>query len=233
MAEAHHRTLRGSQLAAKTRSRQDSDVGRGPKRAAAYHHGDLARALLEATLELVEQRGPEGFTLRAAAKLAGVSDAAPYHHFADKDALLATLAEEGFDKLHERLAQAGTAEGLSSAERARAMGVAYVVFAAQNPAYFRVMFRQSYKQHLKHPGLARSAGRAFELVRGALFGALGSEKAARVPATQLIYGSWALVHGLAFLAIEGHLAPVARDTGEIERLVHGVLELFSERDRQR
>jgi AcrR family transcriptional regulator len=73
---------------------------RGLKKGAGYHHGNLRRALVEATGKLVDSRGTDGFTLRAAAKLAGVSDGAPYHHFADKDALLAAVAEEGFVMLH-------------------------------------------------------------------------------------------------------------------------------------
>src|SRR5215813_10430287 len=72
----------------------------------AYHHGDLRRALLDATLRLVEEHGPQGFTLRAAARAAGVSPGAPYHHFADKDALLAAVAEEGFELFGDALRDA-------------------------------------------------------------------------------------------------------------------------------
>ncbi|HMJ14453.1 MAG TPA: TetR/AcrR family transcriptional regulator [Polyangiaceae bacterium] len=187
-----------------------------------YHHGDLRRALLEATLQLVATNGPEGFTLRAAAKLAQVSDAAPYHHFADKEALLASVAEEGFQKLHAELEQAGN--GASDAEeRARAMGVAYVLFAVNHPSHFRVMVTRPLAQQAKHVELAKTAAAAFNLVRDALISAVGERQLQRVPAEQLIYTSWALVHGLAFLAIDGHLGPIAQDSSRLGPFVHAIL----------
>lgn len=192
------------------------------RRAGSYHHGDLRRALLDATLELVSLKGPEGFTLRAAAKLAQVSDAAPYHHFADKEALLASVAEEGFKKLHADLASAG-ATSSDAQERARAMGVAYVLFAVKNPSHFRVMVTRTLAQHVKHPELGQTATTAFQLVRDALITAVGEHELQRRPAEQLIYGSWALVHGLAFLAIDGHLGAIGQDENRLGAFVHAIL----------
>jgi AcrR family transcriptional regulator len=202
--------------------RQSKPSGAKPRRGGSYHHGDLRRALLDATLTLVSLKGPEGFTLRAAAKLAHVSDAAPYHHFADKEALLASVAEEGFKKLHAELVDAaGTAR--DGQERARAMGVAYVLFAAKNPSHFRVMVTRPLAQHVKHPELGETASAAFQLVRDALITAVGEHELKRLPAEQLIYGSWALVHGLAFLAIDGHLGPIGADERRLGELVHAIL----------
>ncbi|HEY6562254.1 MAG TPA: TetR/AcrR family transcriptional regulator [Polyangiaceae bacterium] len=192
------------------------------RRGGSYHHGDLRRALLDATLSLVSLKGPEGFTLRAAAKLAHVSDAAPYHHFADKDALLASVAEEGFRKLHAELDHAG-GNVSDSQERARAMGVAYVLFAVNNPSHFRVMVTRTLAQHVKHPELAKTATDAFQFVRDALISAVGEHELQRLPAEQLIYGSWALVHGLAFLAIDGHLGFIGKDERRLSAFVHAIL----------
>jgi len=212
---------------ARATKRQRRRQQRGRKPGATYHHGDLRRALLDATLELVAQRGPEGFTLRAAAKLAGVSDAAPYHHFADKDALLAAVAEEGFNKLYDELDRAGRAHPESPRERARALGVAYVLFAAKNPSHFRVMMTRPLKEHAHNLKLARAAATAFQYVRDALLGALSAEEAARLPTEQLIFGSWGLVHGLSYLAIDGQLGRIAKDRVRLEELVRGVMKLFS------
>src|SRR3954454_22560349 len=103
-----------------------------------YHHGDLRQALLDATLALIEENGPEGFTLRAAAKKAGVTPGATYHHFKDKEDLVAAVAQEGFELMRQRLKQAAQ-EPASARERARNLGVAYVLFAVQHPTRFRVM----------------------------------------------------------------------------------------------
>ncbi len=188
-----------------------------------YHHGDLRRALLDATLRLVADKGPEGFTLRAAAKLAGVSDSAPYHHFADKHALLAAVALEGFGLLYADLERASRPDG-SARERARALGVAYVLFAARHPSHFRVMVSRGVQQ-TDNLELAQAGLAAFQLVRDSLFSAL-DDRELQLPGEQVIYGAWGLVHGLAFLAIDGYLGGLATDPERLEALVDGVLGLF-------
>ena len=110
-----------------------------------YHHGDLRRALLDAAAELLEQRGVEGLTLREVARRAGVSHAATYHHFVDRAALIAALVESGFRQLTLAMQTAAAAVGGgvpgSTLDRLRAIGVAYVVFATQHPALFRLLCR--------------------------------------------------------------------------------------------
>ncbi|MCB9589317.1 MAG: TetR/AcrR family transcriptional regulator [Polyangiaceae bacterium] len=194
------------------------------KKAGTYHHGDLRRALLDATLELIDITGPEAFTLRAAAKAAGVSDAAPYHHFADKEALLAAIATEGFQLLAERL-QAAAAQQQHPTAVAQAMGVEYVVFAATHPSHFRVMVSRRVLRNTEHAELAASAVTAFTLVREALV-AGAANVAARVREETLIFGAWALVHGFAFLAVDGHLGPLARDEDKLRSLVHSAIQLM-------
>src|SRR3972149_3564682 len=99
---------------------------RSTRRRGSYHHGNLRRALLDAALELVETQGAEALTLRAAARRAGVSPAAPYRHFADKRTLLAAVAEEGFRALTEAMRQATAAHGAQPPGRFRALGVSYI-----------------------------------------------------------------------------------------------------------
>ena len=104
-----------------------------------YHHGDLKRALTEAALELVKEKGPKGFTLREVARRAGVSAAAPYRHFADKSQLLAAVATQGFVQLHETLS-AAAADATDLTARVLDMGRAYVHWAVTHPDYYQVMF---------------------------------------------------------------------------------------------
>src|SRR5512138_2569100 len=116
--------------------RATSAARRRPRRRLVYHHGDLRRALVEAALDLVRMRGPEGFTLREAARRVGVSQTAPYRHFETKEALLAAVAEEGFRALHHRLAEAAASAGPDPLERLRAQGIASFEFYVAEPARF-------------------------------------------------------------------------------------------------
>lgn len=205
------------------------------RRGATYHHGDLRRALLDASLALIATQGPEGFTLRAAARAAGVSDAAPYHHFADREALLACIATEGFDLLIARLHDATSRASGDALDRARALGVAYVTFAAQHPSHFRVMVRGNARRGAD-PEVSQRGRDAFELVKDALLDAARAD-GAQLPVEQLVFGAWGVVHGLAFLTIDGHLGAIADDAERLGALVDGVLSSVTARvtsaDRQR
>src|ERR671920_1863885 len=103
-----------------------------------YHHGDLRRALVDAARRLLESEGPSALSLRAVAREAGVSPAAPYHHFKDKGELLDAVAQEGWQMLDQALAKA-KAEAPTIREAMNGLGVAYVCFASDNPALYRVM----------------------------------------------------------------------------------------------
>lgn len=104
-----------------------------------YHHGDLSRALVEAARRILETEGPAALSLRAVAREAGVSPAAPYHHFKDKGELLDAVAHEGWAALDAALGEA-RAKAVDSKERMTSLGVAYVCFARDNPALYRVMY---------------------------------------------------------------------------------------------
>ncbi|MBX3183052.1 MAG: TetR/AcrR family transcriptional regulator [Polyangiaceae bacterium] len=196
---------------------------RRAKQPGRYHHGDLRRALLDAALELILERGAEGFTLRAAARAAGVSDAAPYHHFSDKEALLAELGAEGFALLSDKI-RAATADLSDAREIALAMGVEYVVFAAHHPAHFRVMLSRRVLQ-TQHPGLAGAAMETFTLVREALL-AGAARAASQLEVETLIFSAWALVHGYAFLVVEGHLGTLAEDEPRLRALIRASIMLM-------
>lgn len=178
-----------------------------PRPSHAYHHGDLRRALLDASLALVQAKGVSALSLREVARRASVSHAAPYHHFADKAALMQAIRAEGFELLHAQMAgeQAEARRGAGDApgERLAAAGRGYVRFALGHPGHFRVMFRPE-----MGASRATSAGgkRAYELLRDAV---IACEKARLAPAGQhgvLVLAAWSLVHGFASLWLDGPLS---------------------------
>lgn len=169
---------------------------------AAYHHGDLRAALVEAAARLAEELGPAAVTLREVARRAGVSQAAPYHHFADKSALIAAVAEEGFRLFDAHQAAALAAAPPDPAERLGELGVSYVRFALRYPHYFRVMFRPYLFDGLRTPSFKAVADPAFERLvettRAARSAAGHQDEDASVPAMAM----WAMPHGLASLALD-------------------------------
>ncbi|WP_089252880.1 TetR/AcrR family transcriptional regulator [Asanoa hainanensis] len=158
------------------------------------HHGDLRNALLAAALELVAERGTQGFTLAETSRRAGVSVAAPYKHFADKDALLAELARTGYERQHD-LFQAAMAAESDPVEQLAAFAGAYVAFAAENKALFEITFGAGLEKQ-RYPALAEAGDRVLALLRG---------PAARLgPETDdLIHTIGAAAHGFAAFLAEG------------------------------
>ena len=178
-----------------------SGSGEGGAGRRGYHHGNLREALIEAAVELVAAKGPAGFTIAEAARLAGVSPAAPYRHFRDAEALLAEVALRGFERLGERLAQAWN-DGRPEVMRAfEAVGRAYLAFARQEPAYYAAMFESHIAQEA-HPGLQAASGRAFGVMReGAEAVAARLPAARRPPALMMALHVWSLAHGIASLFV--------------------------------
>ncbi|MEZ4449104.1 MAG: TetR/AcrR family transcriptional regulator [Nannocystaceae bacterium] len=169
-----------------------------------YHHGDLRAALLEAALEVLAERGLAGLSLRECARRADVSHAAPYRHFADKDALVAAIAELGF----ARLARAGIAamEGaVGPRDRLDAYGVAYVRFAVDHPELFRVMFTCEVDPSTSGPDGAR----AFDLLLECATALSGAED----PMTSAI-AAWSLPHGVAMLLLDQRIPKERATTPE-------------------
>jgi AcrR family transcriptional regulator len=189
-------------------ARKKSPPPAGTRRGS-YHHGDLKRALTDAALSLVAERGPKGFTLTEAARRAGVSAAAPYRHFSDKADLLASVAEQGFRDLHSALTSAGDAASEPSAKLI-GLGRAYVRWAVTHPDHYRVMFGAD-TEKAKHPSLAVAAGQAFD----DLLDAISLCQAAgilRGDTPREIAGPlWSLVHGVASLGIDGEFRNVGID----------------------
>ncbi|SCF36923.1 DNA-binding transcriptional regulator, AcrR family [Micromonospora viridifaciens] len=161
-------------------------------RSRAYHHGDLRRALLDAAVEAMTESGPAALSLRDLARRAGVSHAAPAHHFGDKAGLLTALAAQGFDRLTEALRGAG--------DDLVEVGVAYVGFAVRHRAHFEVMFRPDL-YHADDAEVTAARARAGEVLRTGV-----ARHTGRGPEVDSL-AAWSIVHGFATLWLAGALPP--------------------------
>jgi AcrR family transcriptional regulator len=179
-----------------------------------YHHGNLRRALLDEALATIRDEGVDGVTLREIGARLGVSRSALYRHFADKGALLTAVATEGFRTLRRQLVAAWEDGGRDDAAF-RSMGIAYVRFAVANSSHYRAMFGGFVDPKARDPELAAEAEGAFQALVDAL-AALQHDGVMRGDDTVLMATYvWALVHGMAMLAIDGKL----RGPGAVEDLM--------------
>jgi AcrR family transcriptional regulator len=177
--------------------------GQGGSERRGYHHGNLREALVEAATTLISEKGAAGFTIAEAARLAGVSPAAPYRHFRDAEALLAEVALRGFGRLSEALSAAWN-DGRPNPVRAfEALGRAYLGFAHEEPAYYAAMF-ETPVQFDGYPALLSASDRAFSILRaGAERLAASLPPGTRPPALMMALHMWALAHGIASLFVHG------------------------------
>lgn len=188
-----------------------------------YHHGNLKEALVRAALELIAEKGPWGFTFADAARWAGVSPAAPYRHFRDRDELLSDVARRGFEAFELALQTAwddGRPDPIVAFER---LGKAYLAFARQEPAYYSAMFEAGIPLDTS-PELRQAGDRAFAVLRAAseqLIARMPAQK--RPPALMMALHIWALSHGVASLFGRGDSGRRALPMSAEELLEAGVL----------
>ena len=173
--------------------------GKGGYERRGYHHGNLREALIDAALMLLAEKGPGAFTIAEAARLAGVSSAAPYRHFRDAEALLAAVAERGYERFAAALTEAWN-DGRPDLLRAfEAIGQAYLAFARREPALYAAMF-ETHIAFDAFPSVQAAAERAFAVLRQAterLAATLPDGK--RPPVLMMALHIWALSHGIASL----------------------------------
>jgi AcrR family transcriptional regulator len=195
-----------------------------------YHHGNLKPALIEAAAEILEAEGLAGLTLRAVARRAGVSRQAPYNHFRDADDLVAAVAESAFRDLLRSLEEVWREGG--DERLLQELGVRYVLFAVSHPARFRVMFGPQLARRGDYPDLASAADRVFGLLSRPT--GAGASKAGGGPSGDGRQGPvspgdpravlWSVVHGLAYLLIDGQLTAAAPDGALAEEFARAVTE---------
>ena len=193
-------------------TKDDENVGqRG------YHHGDLKEALFRAALELIAKKGPAGFTFAEAARWVGVSPAAPYRHFRDREELLAQVALRGFNLFEAALARAWNAGRPNPSAAFESLGRAYLEFARTEPAYYSAMFEGAIPLD-NAPELREAGDRIFVVLRNASEQFIATlTLQSRPPASMLGLHVWALSHGIASLFGRGDAArrPVPMSAGEL------------------
>jgi AcrR family transcriptional regulator len=189
---------------------QAGPQGRGTRsvRAAPYHHGSLRKALLDAAEHILEKQGIQGLTLRASARKAGVSHAAPKNHFGDLAGLLSELAARGFERFAAMmLAEVGATD--TPAQRMKAIGRGYVAFARAHPGMFLLMFRGE-RLDMNRPALRDAAQTAGRVLADAVAARREEnvEQMLTLPQAARFVGAWSLVHGFALLLLDGRLNPI-------------------------
>ena len=202
-----------------------------------YHHGDLKEALIAAALELANERGARGFSLAEVCRQAGVSVAAPYRHFQDKESLLAAAAQSSFVIFQAHMLKA--IEGLDARGALRAIAVAYVDFAVRNPARFRVMYTAQLHKS-RFPELFATARSAFDVVLTVVEQSRANHLSQTTSTVEEIRANqassrtytlavsyWSQCHGLAMLAVDGFLREISMEHKLSELLALTVDRFFA------
>ncbi len=173
--------------------------------ATSYHHGNLREALLSAAVDSIREQGAENLSLRALARVVGVSQTAPYRHFADKNGLLVELARQTFDEL-SRVTSERIDPALNCAENLLRAGEAYLRYAIANPEKYRLIFGSSITQREQYPQLQTAARSAFNVLLQLM--AEGAQRGEFLPTEPMILANncWSSIHGFALLTIDGVFA---------------------------
>lgn len=182
-----------------------------------YHHGDLRRALIEAARTIVERDGAQALSLRGVAREAGVSPAAPYHHFKDKQELMLAVGQLGFEQLGVAMEREVDGVGGSVQERITAIGIAYILFARDNPALYRLMYDCARNMEALPPDVHEKEHSAYAMVRNAMVDAGRADEASPIDVELATTAAWCAAHGLAEMGGFAQFEPLkAAVGGELE-----------------
>ena len=178
----------------------------------AISRDDVRASILQASISLMNEGGLGALSMREVARRAGVSHQAPYHYFTDREAILAELAGDGFDRLYDYMVSAIGLARNARAEKNRALGEAYIRFALNNPEVFRLMFRVEMCDLTRYPVAKAKADRCFQLVADTLGAGTASATDKTSPDLVPVIAAWSAAHGLATLMLEGKLGDAFGDT---------------------
>jgi AcrR family transcriptional regulator len=191
-----------------------------------YHHGDLRNALIQAGLELLAEGGAEKLDLRKVARRAGVSHAAPYRHFVDKQALIAAINEKGFDWLAERIQSTLREVPDEPFEQLLGVALAYVRFAQENPWLMREMFSGLTIERERFASLHTASKTVYRLYTEVVRHGQESGKIVESDPAALAGVLWSVLHGLAMLIIENQMRPYADGPEGTERITRYTIEIL-------
>ena len=174
-----------------------------------YHHGDLRRALIDAARQLVEEKGPDLCSVAEAARVAGVSKAAPYKHFTDREDMLLAVVMDAMDRKYENMKTALDQSPSGSPEQIATLGRLYVGFAVSQPNLFRLIFSRT-DQHQDVDVAVDKGRRIFQLVQETVANVLGLPEVTKEAEHKALM-LWSFVHGISFLLIDGKVSSMGLD----------------------
>ena len=200
---------------------------RKSSKADTYHHGDLRSALIDAAIQLLNKMSPEQLSLRQLARQAGVSVAAPYRHFRDKDELLAAISEQGFDLKYKYMAEAiRSAEG-DAREMFYAAGVAYFRMGLKHPQHFKLMSSNSIVPDERYPQLMQTACKSFLLLKAMIEHLQAKKIMGPGNPYHRAMNCWCVVNGFTTLYVEGRLTWLGVNPTNAEEALRTLLEQYT------
>ncbi len=179
-----------------------------------YHHGDLRHGIIEEAKIWIETKDISSLSLRGIARRLGVSHNAPYRHFTDKESLLATIAQIGFEKLEQSLQQVLANNTSTPEERIKTLGVKYIEYAVSNPAYYRVMSSAYISNYQKYPSLEKAAEESFTILKEAIAQGQKARVIRSGDTKELASVCWSLVHGVSMLYLDRQIQASTVDSVE-------------------
>jgi AcrR family transcriptional regulator len=189
-----------------------------------YHHGNLRRTLLDTALATIARAGLGALSLREVARQAGVTHAAPYRHFRDRDALIVALGVEGFVGLGLEMSRS-LDEAMDPLQRFRALGLAYVRYAVAHPGHFKVMFSPELLTARATPELQEAGEPTLQALIETVADAQAAGLFKRGDSRELSLPAWALVHGLAMLIVDGQLPALLAQPAAVDALANGCIDV--------
>jgi len=193
-----------------------------------YHHGDLKNALIKAGVRILAKEGVSGLSLRKVAKQAGVSHAAPYSHFADKQALIAAISTEGFKQLYKQIASVREAHQDPSTlllETARA----YIQFAMNEPDRFKLMFSSVIEKEKEYPEFVAASQENFQQLVSVVETCQQAGLLKPGPSDLMAISVWSAVHGMIMLILEGQVSHTVLDKHDIEDILKNTFNLLTQK----
>jgi len=184
-----------------------------------YHHGDLKNALIQAGVEILAKDGVSGLSLRKVASRAGVSHAAPYAHFADKQALIAAISTEGFRQLYTRINSVGEEYKDKPSMQLIEVAWAYVQFALDDRDRFKVMFSGVLEKEKEYPDFVEESQRNFQLVKMIVEANQASGMLRSGPSDLVALSAWGIIHGFIMLLLEGQISHTVLERASLRELV--------------
>ena len=194
-----------------------------------YHHGDLKNALIKAGVKILAKEGVNGLSLRKVAKQVGVSHAAPYSHFADKQALIAAISTEGFKQLLKQIASVREAHQDPSAlllETARA----YIQFAVNEPDRFKLMFSSVIEKEKEYPEFVAASQENFQQLVSVVEACQQADLLKPGPSDLMAISVWSSVHGMIMLILEGQVSHTVLDKHDIDDILKNILNLLTQKN---